>query len=66
MAYESDVAPQLVRSVLSRMSAQLPEAISNVIVDERLLEAKRDFLRENMLFFIEERRAFVADAVRFP
>lgn len=66
MAYASDVAPQLVRSVLARMSAQLPEAISNVIVDERLLEAKRNFLRENMLFLIEERRGFVADAVRFP
>lgn len=65
MAYASDVAPQLVRSVLARMSAQLPEAISNVIVDERLLEAKRNFLRENMLFLIEERRGFV-DAVRFP
>ena len=64
MAYEAGVAPRLVRGVLSRMSADLPEAISRVIGDERLLSAERDFLREKVLPVIEERRGFVADALK--
>ena len=64
MAYEAGVAPRLVRGVLSRMSADLPEAISRIIGDERLLPVERDFLREKVLPVIEERRRFVADAIK--
>ncbi len=64
MAYEAGVAPRLVRGVLSRMSADLPEAISKIIGDERLLPVERDFLREKVLPVIEERRGFVADAIK--
>ncbi|MBK7562764.1 MAG: HipA domain-containing protein [Propionivibrio sp.] len=64
MAYEADVAPRLVRGVLSRMSAGLPEAISRVIGDERLLPVERNFLREKVLPVIEERRGFVADVLK--
>ena len=64
MAYEAGVAPRLVRGVLSRMSEELPEAISKVIGDERLLPAERDFLREKVLPVIEDRRGFVADALK--
>ena len=64
MAYEAGVAPRLVRGVLSRMSACLPEAISKIIGDERLLSVERDFLREKVLPVIEDRRGFVADAIK--
>ena len=64
MAFEAGVAPRLVRSVLSRMSADLPEAISKVIGDKRLLPVERDFLRAKVLPVIEERRGFVADALK--
>jgi len=64
MAYEAGVAPRLVRSVLSRMSADLPEAISRVIGDERLTNEERGFLREKVLTVIDERRGFVADALK--
>ena len=64
MAYEAGVAPRLVRGVLSRMSADLPEAISKVIGDKRLLPIERDFLREKVLPVIEDRRGFVADALK--
>ncbi|OIQ99294.1 serine/threonine-protein kinase HipA [mine drainage metagenome] len=64
MAYEAGVAPRLVRGVLSRMNAGLPEAISGVIGDERLLLSERDFLREKVLPVIEERRGFVSDALK--
>lgn len=64
MAYEAGVAPRLVRGVLSRMSADLPKTISEVIGDERLLPVERDFLREKVLPVIEERRGFVADALK--
>jgi len=64
MAYEAGVAPRLVRGVLSRMSEDLPEAISKVIGDERLLPVERDFLREKVLPVIEDRRGFVADALK--
>jgi serine/threonine-protein kinase HipA len=46
------------------MSADLPEAISKIIGDERLLPVERDFLREKVLPVIEERRGFVADALK--
>jgi serine/threonine-protein kinase HipA len=64
MAYEAGVAPRLVRSVLLRMSADLPEAISKVIGDERLTNEERVFLREKVLPVIDERRGFVADALK--
>ena len=64
MAYEADVAPRLVRSVLSRMSAGLSEAIANVIGDERILPAEREFLRGKVLPVIEERRGFVAEVLK--
>ena len=64
MAYEAGVAPRLVRSVLSRMSSDLPEAISRVIGDERLTNEERVFLREKVLTVIDERRGFVADALK--
>jgi len=64
MAFEVGVAPRLIRGVLSRMSAELPEAISRVIGDERLLPVERDFLREKVLPVIEERRGFVAEALK--
>ena len=63
-AYEAGVAPRLVRGVLSRMSEDLPDAISRVIGDERLLPVERDFLREKVLPVIEDRRGFVADALK--
>lgn len=64
MAYEAGVAPRLIRSVLLRMSADLPEAISRVIGDERLTNEERVFLREKVLPVIDERRGFVADALK--
>ena len=64
MAYEAGVAPRLVRGVLSRMSAELPDAISKVIGDKRLLPVERDFLRAKVLPVIEERRGFVAGALK--
>ena len=64
MAYEAGAAPRLVRGVLSRMSAGLPEAISKIIGDERFLPVERNFLREKVLPVIEERRGFVADAIK--
>jgi serine/threonine-protein kinase HipA len=64
MAFEAGVAPRLVRGVLSRMSEDLPDAISRVIGDERLLPVERDFLREKVLPVIEDRRGFVADALK--
>lgn len=64
MAFEAGVAPRLVRGVLSRMSSDLPDAISKVIGDERLLPAERDFIREKVLPVIEERRGVVTDAFK--
>ena len=64
MAFEAGVAPRLVRGVLSRMNSDLPDAISKVIGDERLLPTERDFIREKALPVIEERRGFVTDALK--
>ena len=64
MAYEAGVAPRLVRGVLSRMSADLPVAISKVIGDRRLLPVERNFLRAKVLPVIKERRSFAADALK--
>lgn len=64
MAFEVGVAPRLVRSVFSRMNSELPDAISTVIGDERLLPIERDVIREKVLPVIEERRMFIADALK--
>jgi serine/threonine-protein kinase HipA len=64
MAFEAGVAPRLVRGVLSRMNSDLPDAISKVIGDERLLPAERDFIREKVMPVIEERQGFVTDALK--
>lgn len=64
MAFEAGVAPRLVRGVLSRMSAEVPEAVSRVIGDERLQPAERDFIREKILPVVEERRVFIGDTLK--
>jgi len=64
MAYEAGVAPRLVRGILSRMSADLPQAISKIIGDARLVPVEREFLRGKVLPVIDERRGFVADALK--
>jgi len=63
MAFEAGAAPRLVRGILSRLSADVPEAISRVIGDERLQPAERDFIREKVLPVIEERCVFLGDAL---
>jgi serine/threonine-protein kinase HipA len=64
MALEAGAAPRLVRGILSRMNAELPDAISRVIGDERLTVEERDFIRGKVLPVIEERRQFLADALK--
>jgi serine/threonine-protein kinase HipA len=64
MALEAGAAPRLVRGILSRMNAELPDAISRVIGDERLTMDERDFIREKILPVIEERCQFLADALK--
>ena len=63
LAYEARVAPRLVRGVLSRMNFALPDAISKVIGDERLLPVERDFIRTKILPVITERQEFLVDAL---
>lgn len=63
LAYEARVAPRLVRGVLSRMNAALPDAISKVIGDERLQPVERDFIRTKILPVISERQEFLVDAL---
>ena len=63
LAYEARVAPRLVRGVLSRMNAALPDAISKVIGDERLQPVERDFIRTKVLPVITERQEFLVDAL---
>lgn len=64
LAYEAGVAPRRVREVLGRLNAALPDAISTVIEDVRLLPVERDFLGDKVLPAIEQRRGFVADALK--
>lgn len=63
LAYEARVAPRLVRGVLSRMNAALPDAISKVIGDERLQSVERDFIRTKILPVIAERQEFLVGAL---
>ena len=64
MAYEAGVAPRLVRGILSRMSSLLNEAVSSIIGDQRFTQPEREYLRDKVLPVIEERRGFVADALK--
>lgn len=64
MALEAGAAPRLVRGILSRMNAELPDAISRVIGDERLTLEESDFIRRKVLPVIEERCQFLADALK--
>lgn len=64
MALEAGAAPRLVRGILSRMNAELPDAISRVIGDKRLTSAECDFIRAKVLPVIEERCQFLADALK--
>lgn len=63
LAYEAMVAPRLVRSVLARMSAALPDAISRAIGDARLLPFEREFISAKLLPVFEERRGFLGGAL---
>jgi serine/threonine-protein kinase HipA len=64
MALEAGAAPRLIRGILSRMNAELPDAISRVVDDERLTCAERDFLRAKVIPVIQERCQFLADALK--
>lgn len=64
MAYEAGVAPRLVRGILARLMAALPEQIATVIGDQRLLPEEREFLREKVLPVIDERCDFAAAALK--
>ena len=45
------------------MNNALPDAISKVIGDERLLPVERDFIRTKILPVIAERQEFLVDAL---
>lgn len=64
MALDAGVAPRLVRGVLARMSGALPGAIAKVIGAEQFRFDERDFLQRKVVPVIEERREFVADALK--
>lgn len=64
MAFEARVAPRLVRSVLKKLVERIPDGISRVIGDARLLPGEREFVRERILPVIEERCSFVQAAIK--
>ncbi len=64
LALEAGAAPRLVPGILARLNAELPDAISRVIGDERFTTAERDFIRAKILPVIEERRQFLGDALK--
>lgn len=64
MAFEARVAPRLVRSVLKKLVERIPDGISRVIGNARLLPGERDFVRERILPVIEERCSFVQEAIQ--
>ncbi len=66
MARQAGVAPRLVRNVLARLVAALPDAMATVLGDARLLPTERDFLRAKVLPVIDERCGFVAEALKLP
>lgn len=63
MSKEAGVAPRYMRNLLLRMCANLPEAVTRVISDHRLMAAERQFLQENVLTVIDERRGLVMEAL---
>jgi len=64
LALEAGVSPRYVRSLLETMQAALPQAVSFVLADARLLPDERSFIQEKVLPVMEQRRGFVADALR--
>ena len=64
LAFEARVAPRLVRSVLKKLVEQIPEGISRVIGDARLITGERELVRERILPVIEERCSFVQEAIK--
>lgn len=64
MAYEAAVAPRLVRGVLAKLVAALPDAIGQVIGDARISDAEQQFLRDRVLPVMAERQGFVDDALK--
>jgi len=64
MAFEARVAPRLVRSVLKKLVERIPDGISQVIGDARLMPSEREFVRESILPVIEERCSFVQEAIK--
>lgn len=64
LAFEARVAPRLVRGVLKKMVEQIHDGVSRVIGDERLTADERDFVRSRVLPVIEERCAFVGEALK--
>lgn len=64
MAFEAQVAPRLVRSVLKNLVERIPDGISRVIGDARLMPSEREFVRERILPVIEERCSFVQEAIK--
>lgn len=64
MAFEARVAPRLVRSVLKKLVERIPDGISRVIGDARLMPSEREFVRERILPVIEERCSFVQEAIK--
>lgn len=64
MARAAGVAPRLVRGVLTRLIAELPDAMATVLGDARLLLPEQAFLRENVVPVIEERCGFVVAALK--
>jgi serine/threonine-protein kinase HipA len=64
LAYEAGVAPRLMRGILSKMIADLPDGMARVIGDQRFMVDERKFLRGKVLPVIEERIRFAADAIK--
>ncbi len=64
MAFEARVAPRLVRSVLKKLVERIPDGISRVIGNARLMPSERAFVRERILPVIEERCSFVQEAIK--
>jgi serine/threonine-protein kinase HipA len=64
MAFEARVAPRLVRSVLKKLVERIPDGISRLIGDARLMLSEREFVRERILPVVEERCSFVREAIK--
>jgi len=64
LALEAGVSPRHVRSLLATMQASLPQAAARILTDDRLLPNERCFITENVVPILEQRRGFIADALR--